>query len=319
MTLPRLAVNLALLIGVALAVALFIAARVNARAQAFEAEFPPHGELLMVKGKRVQAYVMGDGPDIVLIHGASGNALDMLNALGADLAKTNRVIAFDRPGLGYSDALDDQSLAAQVDILAAAGKQLDLRNPLIVGQSYGGAVSLAWALHGPIKPRGLVLISAASMPWPAPLDITYRIADTRIGAALALPTAAALLPRSYIETAVASVFAPEAVPDNYATAIAAPLSIRLTTLRANMAQVNALRDQLVAMLPSYPALTLPIEMLHGTADTIVPAQVHSIPFAKLVASAHLQLLEGAGHMPHYTRKTDVLAAIARAEARAALR
>ena len=55
MTLPRLAVNLALLIGVALAVALFIAARVSARAQAFEAEFPPHGELLMVKGKRVQA------------------------------------------------------------------------------------------------------------------------------------------------------------------------------------------------------------------------------------------------------------------------
>jgi pimeloyl-ACP methyl ester carboxylesterase len=315
----KLAAKLVIALGLILAAAIFVAARISAREQAITAEFPPQGDFLQVDGKRVHVIVQGEGPDVVLIHGASGNALDMMLALGTDLAKNHRVIAFDRPGLGYSDALADQSLKAQALHLAAAAKQLDVRAPLVIGQSYGGAVTLAWALYAPIKPCALVLISAPSMPWPGKLALSYRLTADPLGAALLLPLAAGLLPMSYIDKSVAAVFAPEAVPQGYVTAIAAPLALRLATLRANMAQVNALRAQLVGMEPLYPNLTLPIEMIHGTADSVVPVEVHSIPFTKLVPSAHLEVIEGAGHMPHFTRKAQVLAAIARAEARAALR
>ncbi len=315
----NLVTRVLILFGVLLALAVFVAARVASRQQTIETEFPPQGEFLTVDGKRVHVIVQGMGPDVILIHGASGNALELLGALGPDLTKNHRVIAFDRPGLGYSDPLDDQSLKAQVLHLAAAAKQLDVRAPLVIGQSYGGAVSLAWALYAPIKPRALVLISAASMPWPGKLDISYRLTANPIGATLLLPLAAALVPPTYVERSIAAVFAPEPVPPNYAEQIAAPLALRLPTLRANMAQVNALRAQLVSMEPLYPKLALPIEMIHGDADTVVPVSVHSIPFTKLVPSAHLEVIVGAGHMPHYTRKAQVLAAIARAEARAALR
>lgn len=315
----KLAARLMILLGILLAFAIFVAARISTREQTITAEFPPQGDFLKVDGKRVHVIVQGEGPDVVLIHGASGNALDMMQAFGADLAKDHRVIAFDRPGLGYSDTLADQSLKAQALHLAAAAKQLNVRTPLVIGQSYGGSVSLAWAIYAPIKPRALVLISAPSMPWPGKLDVTYRLTANPVGSALLLPLAAGLLPMSYIDKAVASVFSPEAVPQGYAKAIAAPLALRLAALRANMAQVNALRAQLVGMEPLYPNLALPIEMIHGTADSVVPVEVHSIPFTKLVPSAHLEVIEGAGHMPHYTRKPQVLAAIARAEARAALR
>ena len=308
-----------ILLGIILACALLVAARNTSRQQSLEAEFPPQGEFLIVDGKRVHVIVRGEGPDVVLIHGASGSALDMMQAMGDDLAQKHRVIAFDRPGLGYSDTLADQSLKAQALQLAAAAKQLDVREPLLIGQSYGGAVSLAWALFAPIKPRALVLISAPSMPWPGKLDVSYRLTANPTGAALILPVAAAFVPLSYVDKAITSVFAPESVPEGYATKTAAALALRLPTLRANMAQVNALRAQLVAQEPLYPSLTLPIEMVHGTADTIVPVEVHSIPFTKLVASAHLEVIEGAGHMPHYTRKAQVFGAIARAEARATLR
>ena len=107
-------------------------------------------------------------------------------------------------------------------------------------------------------------------------------------------------------------------PPAYAKTISAALILRLPSLRANMAQVNALRAQLVAMQPRYTHLSLPMELLHGTADTIVPIAVHSIPFVQQVASARLQVIDGAGHMPHYSHRGEVLAAIARAEARAAL-
>lgn len=315
----KLAARVAIALGLLLAFALFVAARISARDQEISASFPPKGDFLIVEGKRVHVVVAGTGPDVVLIHGASGNALDMLQSLGADLAKDHRVIAFDRPGLGYSDALADQSLKAQALHLAAAAKQLNVRTPLVIGQSYGGSVSLAWAIYAPMKPGALVLISAPTMPWPGKLDITYRLTANSFGSALLLPLAAGLLPMSYLDRAVTAVFAPESMPEGYVNDIAAPLALRLPTLRANMAQVNALRGQLVGMVPLYPNLTLPIEMIHGTDDAVVPVEVHSIPFTKLVASAHLEVIEGAGHMPHFTRKPQVLAAIARAEARAALR
>lgn len=313
------AIRIMILLGIILACVLLVAARNTSREQSLQAAFPPQGEFLMVDGTRVHVILRGAGPDVVLIHGASGSALDMMQAIGNDLAKTHRVIAFDRPGLGYSDALADQSLKAQALLLASAAKQLNVRDPLLIGQSYGGAVSLAWTLFAPIKPRALVLISAPSMPWPGKLDITYRLTANPIGAALILPLAAAFVPLSYVNSAITSVFAPEPVPQGYATATAAAMALRLPTLRANMAQVNALRAQLVLQEPLYPSLTLPIEMVHGTADTVVPVEVHSIPFTKLVASAHLDVIDGAGHMPHYTRKAQVFAAIARAEARATLR
>ncbi|MGR3435557.1 MAG: alpha/beta fold hydrolase, partial [Shimia sp.] len=40
------------------------------------AAFPPEGRLIEVEGVQVHAVQTGDGPDLVLIHGASGNTRD---------------------------------------------------------------------------------------------------------------------------------------------------------------------------------------------------------------------------------------------------
>ncbi|GLS85135.1 hydrolase or acyltransferase [Cypionkella aquatica] len=292
--------------------------RAQSREAAILAEFPAQGQFLTVNGVQVHVYVTGAGPDLILIHGASGNARDLTVALAADLEKSYRVIAFDRPGLGWSDPIPDQSIRGQALHLADAAAQLNVHDPIIVGQSYGGSVTLAWALFAPLKPRALVLISAPSLPWPGPLDIFYRLSDSRIGAALIPPLAAAYVPDSFVDSSIAAVFSPDPVPPGYATAIAAKLALRRTTLRANFAQVNDLRPEIVAQEPLYPQLTLPIEMIHGTADTTVPLAIHSAPFAARMPNAHLTVLDGAGHMPHYSHRTAALAAIARAAQRSGL-
>lgn len=280
------------------------------------AEYPAEGQFLTVNSAQVHVYVTGQGPDLVLIHGASGNARDMTMALAADLEKSYRVIAFDRPGLGWSDPIADQSLRGQALHLSAAAQALNVQNPIIVGQSYGGSVTLAWALFAPIKPRALVLISAPSLPWPGALDIFYRLSDSTVGAALIPPLASAFTPDSYLDTTIAAIFAPDPVPPGYATGIAAKLTMRRSTLRANFAQVNDLRAEIAAQEPLYPQLTLPIELIHGTADTIVPLAIHSKPFAERLPNAHLAVIDGAGHMPHYRHRALVLAAIERAALRA---
>lgn len=316
MILPKLAVSLSLVACLLAGFAVYTLHRANTKEAAIEARFPPKGHFVTIDGVRVHYLEAGSGPDtIILIHGASGNALDVANPLMEPLAKTHRVIAFDRPGLGWSDPIPDgDSLKAQADHLSKAAAALSVQNPVLVGQSYGGSVALAWALYAPMKPRALVLISAPSLPWPGKLDIWYRITRTPLGRAIMLPLVTAYLPRSYLDDTIRGIFAPNPVPANYTTSIAAPLTLRRATLAANVGQVNRLYAEVTAMQPLYPGLTLPITLLHGTSDTVVPAHIHSIPLAKLLPNATLTLFDDTGHMPHYSHIPEVLAAIARTAA-----
>ena len=293
--------------------------RVQSREAAALAATPDNGAFVTVDGLRVHYVMQGTGPDLVLIHGASGSLREFTFRLMPKLAKKYRVLAFDRPGLGLSDPLpgDDGSLAAQARHLRRAAEALGVTQPLLFGHSYGGSVALAWALASP--PPALILVSAPSLPWPGGLDPWYRLNDTRAGRAIFVTLAAAWVPMSYVRTSIDGVFAPEAAPEGYADHIGVGFTARASVVKANVAQVNALRDELVAMEPRYPALTLPIEMVHGDADTIVPLHIHSGPLAQRLASANLTVLSGAGHMPQQTRQDAVIAAIDRAAARAGLR
>lgn len=313
----KLAVSLGIVAVLIGAFSVFISARAASREAALIAAHPPRGQIVTVNGAKVHYIMAGAGPDLILIHGASGNALDLTGPLLNQLSGQYRVIAFDRPGLGWSDAIADDSLSGQALHLSAAAASLGVTNPILVGQSYGGAVTLAWALDAPIKPRALVLISAPSLPWPGDLDIWYRVTASTLGAAVIVPIATALVPESYIDTSIEGVFAPSAVPTGYGDAIDVDLTLRRSALRTNAGQVNSLRSQIVAQEPRYPTLTLPIEMLHGTADTIVPLKIHSAPFAQRLPNAHLTVIEGAGHMPHYSHSSLIIDAIARAALRTA--
>ena len=138
------------MLGLALVAALagcaVIDARATAREAAFEAQFPTTGQLLEVNGTTIHAHVEGSGPDLILLHGASGNTRDFTFDLVDRLKDGYRVIAFDRPGLGWTDPIaDNDNPIAQAELLRGAARQLDVINPIVLGHSYGGAVALAWA------------------------------------------------------------------------------------------------------------------------------------------------------------------------------
>jgi pimeloyl-ACP methyl ester carboxylesterase len=287
--------------------------RALARETAAEAAYPPSGSFVTVDGKRLHYEMAGQGPDLVLIHGASGSLRDLTFALRDQLTDRYRVTVVDRPGLGHSDPLDDTSLLAQARAIKAGVAQLGVRDPVVLGQSYGGAVALAWALDG--GPRALVLVGSPSLPWPGKLDIWYRVNANPVGRMLAVPLASAFVPDSYVRQATAAVFAPDPVPMGYDDFLGTALTLRRETLAANVAQVNALRAELVMMEPHYPSLTLPVELIHGTADTIVPLQIHSAPLSQRLPNATLTVIPGAGHMPHHAHADQVLAAIERAALR----
>lgn len=279
------------------------------REAAAEAAFPPTGQFVTVEGKRLHYEITGQGPDLVLIHGASGSLRDLTFTLRDRLTDRYRVTVVDRPGLGHSDPIDDTSLLAQARHIKAGLAQLQVQKPIVLGQSYGGSVALAWALDG--GPRALVLVASPSLPWPGKLDPWYRLTATWPGRALAIPLASAFVPRSYLSSATAGVFAPDPVPPGYEAHLGASLTLRRETLAANTSQINALRAELVTMEPRYPSLTLPVELIHGTADSIVPLKIHSQPLSLSLPNATLTVIPGAGHMPHHAHADHVIQAIDR--------
>ena len=299
-------------------VTLLRAASHEARA---EATHPPQGQILDVNGHRVHAQVMGSGPDIVLIHGASGNLRDMTLSLAPKLAERYRVISFDRPGLGYTDGIDETgaSLAQQAELLSSAAQILNAEKPIVVGHSYGGAVALAWAVHHPDRLSALVPLAAASNPWDTPLDPLYRVTSHPIGSALVVPLITAFVPDRVVENALASTFLPQSPPDGYQDHFGPGLTLRRGSMRANATQRANLLDEIKTQVPLYAEIAVPTEIIHGTADTTVSLHIHSEKLVEQIPDATLTRLDGIGHMPHHSAETDVVAAIDRAANRAGLR
>lgn len=314
MTLPRLA---ALSLFTALAAAgcgVLTDGRLATRKAAAEAAFPPTGRLLEVGGLHVHADQRGAGPDVVLIHGASGNTRDFTFALADRLAAEFRVTAFDRPGLGWSDDAGAAGVSPfeQARILRAAAAQMGLRRPVLVGHSYGGSVAMAWALSDPGGTGAVVSLAGATMPWPGGLGPWYAVTGSDIGGATVVPLISAFAPMARAERAISGIFAPDPVPPGYAEYIGAGLTLRVESMRANARQVSGLKPFVAAMAEGYARLEVPVEIVHGTADTIVPAPVHAEPMARLLPRVRLTLLDGVGHMPHHAAPDATVAAIRRA-------
>ncbi|GGE42038.1 alpha/beta fold hydrolase [Actibacterium pelagium] len=284
------------------------------------ASYPPEGQLLTVDGTQMHAVVRGDGPDLVLIHGSSGSTRDFTFSLMDKLAQDYRVIAIDRPGLGWSDWADSaETLSKQAELIRKTAQELGATSPLVLGQSYGGAVALAWALDAPQDVAGLVLLATPSHEWPTGLPGLYKATTNPVGRTFLVPLITAFVPPSYVDSQVEAIFHPQAAPSGYLDHFGPGMSLRRRTFRANGAQRKALKDQIVGMEGNYPSLQMPIEIVHGTADEIVGLDIHAVKLAHDVDSATLTPLEGIGHMPHHAAEADVVQAIHRAATRAGLR
>jgi pimeloyl-ACP methyl ester carboxylesterase len=327
MTLPRLALLSLALAAAAGAFGVATLRVAEARAAAEEDAHRPSGRFVDVDGRRVHAWVAGEGPDVVLIHGAFGSLRDFTYDLAPRLAERYRVIAFDRPGLGYTDradpayarafAGDAESPAEQAALLAAAARQLGAERPVVVGHSFGGIVAMAWALDH--DPAAVVMLAGVALPWPGDLGWLYQVNGTRLGGGVVAPLISAWAPEGRLRRGVRATFAPQPMPEGYADHIGTYMPVRLSAFRANARQVNLLRPHVVEMEQRYPGLTLPIEIVHGSEDTTVPIAIHSGPLSERLETATLTVLDGIGHMPHHADPDAAIAAIDRAATRAGLR
>ena len=204
---------------------------------------------------------------------------------------------FDRPGLGHTQPLKafGTTITDQAELLASAAVALGAERPIVAGQSFGGAIAMAWAVARPSNIAAAVSISGATYPWEGEIDaLTGALANPVIGPVLSR-LASAWVSTDYVSKSIEGTFTPQDPVAGYAN------------------------DELRMLSPNYSALTIPVEIVHGDSDAIVPLHVHSARLVDDIEGANLVALEGLGHMPQHLAHDAVIAAIDRAATRAGLR
>lgn len=286
-----------------------------------ERAYPPQGQMVMVEGRAVHAVVFGDGPvDLVLIHGSSGSTRDFTLSFTDLLPDRYRVIVLDRPGLGWSDPLprEAETIHDQARVLRLAAQSLGAERPIVLGQSYGAAVALAWAVDAPQDLAAVVNVSGPTHPWAGGLPGFYRVTAHPVGAWLAVPVIAAAYTQAQVDSNLADVFAPQPTPQGYDQGFGVALAMTPARLRANARHRAGLRDEMIKLGRGYYDLAVPVEIIHGAADRVVGVTLHGARMIHDTDQARLTTLDGIGHMPHHVAAPDVVQAIDRAAARAGL-
>jgi pimeloyl-ACP methyl ester carboxylesterase len=163
------------------------------------ARFPQKS--LVVGGKALAYRESGEGPALVLLHGIGSGSASWLFQLEG-LAARFRLIAWDAPGYGASDAFSierprPEDYARALSVLTGA---LQLRSFVLVAQSLGALIAAAYARMFPTLP-GMLLISPAGG-----YSGDFSKVEDR------LRTLEALGPDGLAEKRAAGMLSPEATP-----------------------------------------------------------------------------------------------------------
>lgn len=101
---------------------------------------------------------IGRGPPILLLTRMRGT-LDTWDPLFLDeLARANRVITVDYPGVGYSSGSLPEDIGRAADFVAAFATAIGLEDFTLLGWSWGGLVAQAVATDHPGRANRLVLV-----------------------------------------------------------------------------------------------------------------------------------------------------------------
>ena len=274
---------------------------------------PPQGKFVTVDGVRLHYLEQGAGPPIVLIHGNVVTAEDFrLSGLLDRLAENHRVIAFDRPGYGYSDRPRTKiwTARAQALHLLSALEAVGMEQPLIVAHSWGTLVALHMALEEPDRVAGLVLMSGYY--WP-----TLRL-DAPLASGPAIPlfgdimrfTVSPALGRLTAPLVLKKMFAPAKVPPAFRSWFRGGMGLRPSQIRASAADAALMPIEAARLAPRLTEVRGLALVLAGTEDKVVSFESHTGRLARELMGGQVHAVEGVGHMVHHTAAAEVVAAIA---------
>jgi pimeloyl-ACP methyl ester carboxylesterase len=239
------------------------------------------------------------GQLVVLVHGFSVPAYLWDPTFDALIRQGFRVLRFDLYGRGHSDRPDvDYTIAFFADQLEQLVNELGIDTPFnLVGLSMGGPIVTLYTNRNPQKVKRLVLVD----------PVVFAPSEDDI-APMALPLIGEYLAAVYLIPQLAAGqsgdFAnKEAYPDWE------------DRFREQM-QYHGFRAAILSTVRNFPAADtlgeyrdlgrkdLPVQLFWGRQDQTIPLE-HSEKLMELVPQAQLNIIEDAGHIPHFEQPDAV--------------
>ncbi len=286
------------------------------KAAKIEQAFPNRGERTDIGGYSLNSLDIpadknADLPTLVFIHGASGNLLDQAHALRTTLEGRARMLFVDRPGHGYSERgpASNDTPAGQANAIARLMDIKGIDRAIIIGHSFGGAITASLALQHPDKVAGLLFLASATHPWDGGVDWYYDLAATPVIGWLFCNTVALPAGLTRIDRGTETVFAPNKRPDDYIRETGPSLVLRPNTFCNNARDVANLNAYVRKTAPRYKEIAAPTIIISGDEDAIVAEEIHSTGLNRDIPDSELVWLRGAGHKPDYVATDLVIAAI----------
>jgi pimeloyl-ACP methyl ester carboxylesterase len=240
-------------------------------------------EVIRTNGLEIAYERVGEGPPLVLVHGA---ALDsrMWRPQLAALADEFTVVAWDEPGAGRSsDVPADFALADYANCLAALIETLDLGPAHVAGLSWGGTLAQELYRHHPKLVSTLLLVDTYA-GWKGSLperEVHARVEGVR-----------------QMLTAADHLFDPT-LPGLFAGGPPARFVPLLEAMAADV-RPESMRTALLVMAEAdqrdlLPRIAVPTLLIWGALDARSPLSV-ARQFEDAIPEAKLVVIPGAGHV-----------------------
>lgn len=250
-----------------------------------------------------------DGPTLLLIHGFSAS-LHTWEPWVQRLGDEYRIVTLDLPGHGLTRAPAgyQPSIEAFRDAVHEFARAQNLQRFAIAGSSMGGGVAWEYALAFPEETQALILVGASG--WPdtdAEADTDpaiFKLLRNPIAGPLLRDLDNSRLARQGLEASFYdATLVDDAMVDRYVQMARAPghrdilLAIMLGSTERNYATPERLA-----------ALSMPVLVLHGDTDRLVPP-AHGQQFHDAIPGSQLIVFENTGHIPQEERADESAMAV----------
>jgi non-heme chloroperoxidase len=246
----------------------------------------------------------GFGSPVVLVHGYGLNGHSWEKQEAALLAAGHRVITYDRRGFGASSrpsiGYDFDTLAGDLQVLL---RTLDLDQVVLAGFAMGtGEVARHLALHGSAGVRAAVLI-APLLPFLLATDDNPDgmdrgvLDDIRARVAADRPAAMKdFMDRSYnVDLLGGGRVSDQAWQNSFYVAISASANAALGCVTACLEDFRG----------DLAAITVPILVIHGDQDRVLPYEATSRRLPALLKNARTTVIAGGPHAIIWTHADEV--------------
>ena len=243
-------------------------------------------------GIRWHVQIAGDGPVLLLLHGA-GAATHSWRGVLPLLARDFTVVAPDLPGHGFTATPAGLTMPGMARAVAALLAELGVVPALIVAHSAGAGVALRLGLDGHLPPVPVVALNGAMLPFPG---VAQRLFPAVARFLFVNPLVPALM--SFQASRPGAVARVIASTGSRLDARGIDLYARLFRRSGHVAGTLGMMANwdLAGLKRDLPRVAAPLTLIAGDRDTTVPPGV-SREVAGLVPGAIMHSVAG-GHLMH---------------------